>query len=94
MVVAVQHLQTAVDSGDVAAAKRQYALARPFYEKVESDVAGFVLPGTSATDNTGNLDYLLDMRASNLDPKVGWTASTPIERDLWQGGRITATTKR
>ena len=94
MVTAVQHLRTAVDGGDVAAAKRQYALARPFYEKVESDVAGFMLPGSSATDNAGNLDYLLDMRASNLDPKVGWSGFHAIERDLWQGGRITATTKR
>jgi iron uptake system component EfeO len=94
MVTAVKNLQTAVDSGDVTAAKKQYALARPFYEKVESDVAGFVLPGTSATDNAGNLDYLLDMRASNLDPKVGWSGFHAIERDLWQGGRITATTKK
>lgn len=94
MVTAVQRLQAAVDGGDVAAAKRQYALARPFYEKVESDVAGFVLPGASATDNRGNLDYLVDMRASNLDPKVGWSGFHAIERDLWQGGRITATTKR
>src|SRR5206468_1076644 len=68
MVTAVKTLQTAVDSGDVAAAKAKYALARPFYEKVESDVAGFVLPGSDPTDNHGNLDYLVDMRASNLDP--------------------------
>jgi iron uptake system component EfeO len=94
MVTAVKHLQTAVDSGDVAAAKKQYALARPFYEKVESDVAGFVLPGTDPTDNAGNLDYLVDMRASNLDPAVGWSGFHAVERDLWQGGRITATTKR
>ncbi len=93
MVTAVQHLQTAVDSGDVAAAKKQYAIARPFYEKVESDVSGFVLPGYKATDNAGNLDYLVDMRASNLDPKVGWHGFHAVERDLWQGGRITASTK-
>ena len=94
MVTATKNLQTAVDSGDVAAAKKQYALTRPFYEKVESDVEGFVLPGTSATDNKGNLDYLIDMRASNLDPKVGWSGFHAIERDLWQGGKITATTKK
>ncbi|GAA2748917.1 iron uptake system protein EfeO [Amnibacterium kyonggiense] len=94
MTTAVQKLRQAVDSGDVTAAKRQYALARPFYEKVESDVEGFVLPGSSPTDNKGNLDYLIDMRASNLDPSVGWSGFHAIERDLWQGGRITATTKR
>lgn len=94
MVTATKRLQTAVDSGDVAAAKQQYALTRPFYEKIESDVEGFVLPGTSATDNKGNLDYLVDMRASNLDPKVGWSGFHAIERDLWQGGKITASTKQ
>lgn len=93
MVTAVKNLQTAVASGDVAEAKRQYALARPFYEKVESDVEGFVLPGTDPTDNTGNLDYLVDMRASNLDPAVGWHGFHAIERDLWQRGEITASTK-
>ncbi|MGT2424952.1 iron uptake system protein EfeO [Amnibacterium kyonggiense] len=94
MTTAVQKLQQAVDSGDVAAAKRQYALARPFYERVESDVEGFVLPGGSPTDNKDNLDYLIDMRASNLDPSAGWSGFHAIERDLWQGGRITATTKQ
>jgi iron uptake system component EfeO len=94
MVTAVRNLRAAVDSGDVAAAKAKYALARPFYEKVESDVAGFVLPGADPTDNRGNLDYLVDMRASNLDPAVGWHGFHAVERDLWQHGRITASTKR
>ena len=94
MVTAVEGLQKAVESGDVAAAKKQYALARPFYEKVESDVEGFVLPGTDPTDNAGNLDYLIDMRASNLDPAVGWSGFHAVERDLWQGGEITSSTKR
>jgi iron uptake system component EfeO len=86
MTTAVGVLQTAVDSGDVAAAQRAYALARPFYEKVESDVDGFLLPGTAPTDNAGNLDYLIDMRASNLDPAVGWHGFHAIERDLWTTG--------
>jgi len=90
---AVGNLRTAVDSGDVAAAKKQYALARPFYEKVESAVEGFVLAGTEPGDNKGNLDYLIDMRASNLDPAVGWHGFHAVERDLWQGGSITAQTR-
>ncbi len=92
MRTAVGALQTAVDSGDVAAAQRAYALARPFYEKVESDVDGFLLPGTAPTDNSGNLDYLIDMRESNLDPAVGWHGFHAIERDLWGAG-ITDETK-
>ncbi len=93
MQTAVANLTKAVDSGDLAAAKKQYALARPFYEKVESAVEGFVLPGFTADDNRGNLDYLLDMRASNLDPAVGWHGFHAIERDLWQGDRITDRTR-
>jgi iron uptake system component EfeO len=94
MVTAVDNLKTAVDSGNLSAAKTQYALARPFYERVESDVEGFVLPGFSPTDNAGNLDYLIDMRQSNLDPVVGWHGFHAIERDLWQNGAITPDTQK
>jgi iron uptake system component EfeO len=93
MVAGVAALNTAVQSGDVAAAQKAYAEARPYYERIESDVDGFVLPGFSATDNAGNLDYLIDMRESNLDPAVGWHGFHAIERDLFQNNAITATTK-
>ena len=94
MVTAVGNLNTAVQAGNLDEAKKDYSLARPFYEKVESDVDGFVLPGHDATDNAGNLDYLIDMRASNLDPAVGWHGFHAIERDLWQNGAITDQTKQ
>jgi iron uptake system component EfeO len=93
MIAATDALNTAVDSGDVAAAQKAYAQARPYYERVESDVDGFVLPGFKPTDNAGNLDYLIDMRASNLDPKVGWHGFHAVERDLFQAQKITASTK-
>lgn len=94
MKTGVANLKAAVDSGNVEEAKAKYALARPFYEKVESDVDGFVLPGTDPTDNSGNLDYLVDMRASNLDEAVGWHGFHAIERDLWEKGAITDDTKK
>jgi len=94
MVTAVQKLQQDVDSGNVQAAQKQYGEARPFYEKIESDVDGFVKPGFKPTDNAGNLDYLIDMRASNLDPKVGWSGFHAIERDLFQAQKITPKTKK
>jgi iron uptake system component EfeO len=94
MVTGVKNLQKAVDSGDVVAAQKAYAEARPFYEKIESDVEGFVLPGFDATDNKGNLDYLIDMRASNLDPQVGWHGFHAVERDVFGRQKITASTKR
>jgi len=94
MVTAVQALQKAVDSGDVAAAQKAYAEARPFYEKIESDVDGFVVPGGDPTDNHDNLDYLIDMRGSNLDPAVGWHGFHAVERDVFGAKRITASTKK
>ncbi|GAA4829884.1 peptidase M75 family protein [Luteimicrobium xylanilyticum] len=94
MVTAVKALQAAVDSGDLEAAQKAYADARPFYEKVESDVEGFVLPGSDPTDNKGNLDYLIDMRASNLDPAVGWHGFHAVERDLFEKKAITGSTKK
>ncbi|MEO7058721.1 MAG: iron uptake system protein EfeO [Lapillicoccus sp.] len=94
MQAAVAELRTAVDSGDVDASKKAYAAVRPFYEKVESDVEGFIEPGADPTANAGNLDYLVDMRGSNLDPAVGWSGMHAIERDLWQGGKITVQTKK
>ncbi|WP_412066895.1 iron uptake system protein EfeO [Rhizobium sp. SYY.PMSO] len=93
MVTAVDKLKTDIDAGDLAKAKADYPLARPFYERIESDVDGFVLPGFKATDNAGNLDYLIDMRASNLDDKVGWHGFHAVERDLFKKGQITDETK-
>ena len=93
MVVAVSRLKDDIDAGDLEKAKHDYPLARPFYERVESDVDGFVLDGFDATDNHGNLDYLIDMRASNIDPEVGWHGYHAIERDLFEAGKITDQTK-
>lgn len=87
-------LQAAIDAGALDQAQTAYAGTRQFYEKVESDVSGFIKPGSDPTDNAGNLDYLIDMRASNLDPEVGWHGFHAIERDLWKNGKITDDTKK
>jgi iron uptake system component EfeO len=94
MVSGAQALQAAVDSGDLAAAQDAYAKSRIFYERIESDVEGFVLDGFAPTDNHGNLDYLIDMRGSNLDPEVGWHGFHAVERDLFGREAITASTKQ
>ena len=97
MSTAVGALDTAVQAGDVEQAKRAYAAARPHYERAESNVEGFVLPGSAPEDNAGSLDYLIDMRESSLDPAVGpaggWSGFHAVERDLWQKGAITDETK-
>jgi iron uptake system component EfeO len=94
MIAATNSLKARVASGNLDAAQKAYAEARPYYERVESDVAGFVLPGFAPTDNAGNLDYLIDMRASSLDPSVGWHGFHAVERDLFQAKKITASTKK
>jgi iron uptake system component EfeO len=93
MATASKALQSKIDAGDLAAAQLEYAQLRPFYERIEPDVEGFVLPDSDPTDNAGNLDYLIDMRASNLDPAVGWHGFHAIERDLFENGEITDETK-
>ena len=53
-----------------------------------------LLAGFAVGDNAGNLDYLIDMRASTpVDGKVGWKGFHAVERDLWQGNAITPNTK-
>ncbi len=95
LVEATNTLDAAVQSGDVEAAQQAYGAARPFYERAESSIEGFVLDGFDAEDNAGNLDYLIDMRASTpVDDAVGWSGFHAIERDLWQNGAITDETKR
>lgn len=77
-------LQAAIYGGDLEEAKLAYIKARPYYERVESAVDGFLLPGaTDVEDNGQSLDYLLDMRASSLDEEVGWHGFHAIERELW-----------
>jgi iron uptake system component EfeO len=92
MITATDAMNTAIKSGNLAESQKDYAEARPYYERIESDVDGFVLPGYSPTNNAGNLDYLIDMRASNLDPKVGWHGFHAVERDLFQAKKITSST--
>jgi iron uptake system component EfeO len=94
MITATNALNKAVQSGNLSAAQKAYGEARPYYERVESDVDGFVLPGFKPTDNAGNLDYLIDMRASNLDPEVGWHGFHAVEKDLFQAKKISDSTKK
>lgn len=94
MMTAVGRLKDAIDADDMAAAKAEYPQARKFYERIESDVEGFVLPGYKVTDNAGSLDYLIDMRTSSLDPAVGWHGFHAIERDLFKFNKIDDDTKQ
>lgn len=88
LVTAVTRLKQDIDAGNLEKARAQYPQSRIFYERIESDIEGFVLPGYKITNNAGSLDYLIDMRASSLDPKVGWHGFHAIERDLFKFNKI------
>lgn len=94
MVTAVGRLQQAIDAGNLDKARALYPEARKFYERIEADVEGFRLPGFEITDNHGSLDYLIDMRASSLDPAVGWHGFHAIERALFKYNEITDKTRQ
>jgi iron uptake system component EfeO len=85
LVTSTKALQTAIDDGDVAAAKKDYATARPYYERIEPLVALFP-----------ELDGKIDAREDDFPKKAAdpkWTGFHPIERQLFKDGAITARTK-
>jgi FTR1 family protein len=71
LVTGVEALDRALGSGDVAAARRAYAVARAPYERVEPVAESF-----------GDLDPRIDARANDV-PRSQWTGFHPIERRLW-----------
>jgi high-affinity iron transporter len=71
LVTGVEALRTALASGDLAAARKAYAVARVPYERVEPVAESF-----------GDLDPRIDARANDV-PESQWTGFHPIERRLW-----------
>ena len=71
LVAGVQSLRSALGRGDLAAARRAYAVARVPYERVEP-VAEILRRPRSA-----------HRRARQRRPQVQWTGFHPIERRLW-----------
>ncbi|TIH36962.1 EfeM/EfeO family lipoprotein [Subtercola vilae] len=82
LVTAVAALDAAIQSGDVAAAQKAYAVARPFYERIEPVAESFA-----------DLDPEVDARVADVDPGTEWTGFHPIEKDLFETGAISASTK-
>jgi iron uptake system component EfeO len=79
LVTGVERLRAALASGDLAAARRAYAVARAPYERVEPVAESF-----------GDLDPRIDARANDV-PKSQWTGFHPIERRLWVLGTTRGT---
>ncbi|MCW5249154.1 MULTISPECIES: iron uptake system protein EfeO [unclassified Streptomyces] len=71
----------AVKAGDVAAAKKAYALSRIGWERTEPVAESF-----------GDIDPKVDVREDGLedgqDPETDWTGWHRLEKALWQDGKI------
>ena len=77
LVAALPALQTAIAKGDLAAAQKAYAAARPFYEKIEPVAESF-----------GDLDPNIDARDGDV-PAAQWRGFHRIEQALF----VTTSTK-
>ncbi len=71
LVTGAEGLRDVLARGDLAAARRAYAVARVPYERVEPVAESF-----------GDLDPRIDARANDV-PRSRWTGFHPIERKLW-----------
>ena len=74
----------AINSGDVEAAKAQFALARTPYERIEPIAEAF----------PDDLDPRLDAREADLQEGDTWSGFHKIEKQLWVDGAITDETKK
>ena len=72
---------TAVKSGDVAAAKAQFPIARSYYERIEPVAESF----------PDDLDPRIDLREPDVEPGAEWTGFHRIEKDLCTQGLQTDT---
>jgi iron uptake system component EfeO len=76
LVTAVKKLQSAIASGNLAAAQAAYDKARPYYEKIEPVAESFTIGKNS-------LDADLDAREGDV-PTAKWQGFHPIEKALFQ----------
>jgi iron uptake system component EfeO len=76
LVTAAKKLQSAIASGNLAAAQASYDKARPYYEKIEPVAESFTIGRNS-------LDADLDAREGDV-PAAKWQGFHPIEKALFQ----------
>ncbi|GAA4087636.1 iron uptake system protein EfeO [Actinomadura miaoliensis] len=73
----VEKFAAAVKAGDVARAKKAYAVSRVGWERTEPVAESF-----------GDIDPKVDVREDGLEQGQAWTGWHRLEKALWQGGRI------
>ncbi|MGW5523518.1 iron uptake system protein EfeO [Gordonia sp. NPDC003950] len=90
LVTATEALNTAVQAGDVNAAKDAYIKARPYYERIEPIAGTFCANGAAdcSTDNAVNLDVAIDARPDAVGPGDTWEGFHVIEKQLWEAGNL------
>jgi iron uptake system component EfeO len=90
LVTATEALNTAVQAGDVSAAKDAYIKARPYYERIEPIAGTFCANGAAdcSTDNAVNLDVAIDARPDAVGPGDTWEGFHVIEKQLWEAGNL------
>ena len=85
LIAASKTLDAAIEPGNVTEAQEGVREGAALLRAVRVRRRRLRAAGLRGDDNAGNLDYLIDMRDSNLDAKVGWHGFHAIERDLFQG---------
>ncbi|TSB31626.1 iron uptake system protein EfeO [Streptomyces sp. NBC_01525] len=80
---AAQKFADAVRAGDVAEAKKTYALSRVGWERTEPVAESF-----------GDIDPKVDVRADGLEDGQKWTGWHRLEKSLWQEKKISADDKK
>ena len=78
LVPATTRFAAAVKSGDIAAARSAYPVARGYYERIEPVAESF-----------GDLDPEIDARVNDLPQGAQWTGFHRIEKALWVDGTTT-----
>lgn len=81
LVTLVGRFAAAVEAGDVARAKAQYAASRAPWERVEPVAEAF-----------GDLDPRVDQREADLETGESWTGWHRIEKALWVSGDLSGMT--
>jgi iron uptake system component EfeO len=66
----------AVKKGDVEGAKKQFPIARTYYERIEPVAESF----------PDDLDPRIDLREADLEPGQKWTGFHALEKQLWVTG--------
>ncbi|MEW9521005.1 iron uptake system protein EfeO [Streptomyces tubercidicus] len=80
---AAQKFADAVKDGDVAAAKKTYALSRVGWERTEPVAESF-----------GDIDPKVDVRADGLEKGQKWTGWHKLEKSLWEEKKISGDDKK